>query len=276
MRQGSPIILILVALVGACTSAASGSSGSGGTTSSWSPLTGSGPTGTASGGSSVASSSTGAASGGGSSSGGSTGGTSGGSTTGGCLPTPDGGPSPYAGAYCTTSDTCCGLACNQAMGMGSCQPTCVITADCPLPYTLCDTDAGQCAPAYCGDFDGGGFNEPCDLEDAGDGNCVAGALIGISGAYLGLCTESGTAATGAGCGAHFYRDQPSELCVRGDVCTYDTIVTSPDLRPGLQPPGRGCRLPCRNDLPTLLGGRRRVHCLSAMGVTQASSRSGPR
>jgi len=223
MRRGVLTSLTLVAVLGACTGAASnGSSGTGATTSSstGASATGGGPTGTA----------TGAVSSGGGSTGGSptaTSGTSGGNTTGGCLPTPDGGPSPYLGANCTTSDTCCGLACNQAMAMGSCQPTCATTADCPLPSTLCDTDAGQCTPAYCGDLDGGGFNSPCDLEDAGDGDCVAGAIVSISGAYLGLCTESGTAATGADCGVNPYRDQPSELCVRGDVCTYDTVVTTP-------------------------------------------------
>jgi hypothetical protein len=227
MRHASLTLLALVALLGACTSAIS-SSGSGGPSSSASGArgassTGSGPTSTST------STGTGASSSGGSSTGASTGSTggTGGASTGGCLSTPDGGPSLYLGANCATDATCCGLVCNQAMGMGSCQPTCVITADCPLPTTLCDTDAGQCTPAYCGDLDGGGFNEPCDLEDAGDGNCVAGAILSSLGPYLGLCTESGTAATGTDCGANSYRDQPSELCVRGDVCTYPSAVPTP-------------------------------------------------
>jgi hypothetical protein len=155
---------------------------------------------------------------GGSSTGGTSGGLNGGSSTGaGCLPTPDGGPSPYIGANCTGSDTCCGLACTFSGGLGNCEPSCATTADCPLSYTVCA--AGECTTALCGRSDGGGFNGPCNLEDAGDGNCVAGEIVALDGGYLGLCVQSGTAATNDPCDGNALRTEPSLLCASGDVCS---------------------------------------------------------
>ena len=159
---------------------------------------------------------------------------------GGQLPagTPDGGPSPYVGDNCTTSQTCCGLVCSFSGGNGTCEPACETAEDCPLPYTTCA--AGQCNIILCGTPDGGGLNEPCNLEDAGDGNCVAGEIVSLDGSYLGLCIQSGTAATNAPCDSNALRSAPALLCAPGDVCTYFTSTAMCYQNCNLTAPDAGC------------------------------------
>jgi len=232
LRTSFWTLIAVSALTAGCNSqGASVTATSGGSTSALATTSAGGSTGGTSG-SSTAAASTGTggnstSSGGkttsGSTSGGNTSGSTGGTT--GCLPTPDGGPSPYTGANCVDDSTCCGLTCVFARGAGTCEPPCLTTADCPLPYTVCQQ--GECTIALCGGSGQAAFNARCDLADAGDGTCVSPAGEGLvqtdGGGFLGNCMQGGTAITGAPCDGNALRDSASQLCVAGDVCTYLTV-----------------------------------------------------
>jgi hypothetical protein len=197
-----------------------------------------------------------------SSSGGTTGSCTSSAGDAGCLPTPDGGLSPYLDDNCTSSSDCCCLTCVFSQGTGSCEPDCNVGADCPLAYTSCRN--GKCTVTYCGGEAGGSFNGPCDLDDAGDGTCTApGGLTAVltdAGYWLGFCAKNGTAATGASCDGT-YRMDPSQLCVPGDVCTFaasGNLICTPACDASAPDAGCPAGLTCQ---PYFEGGDQFTACL---------------
>ncbi|MHB8420039.1 MAG: hypothetical protein ACYDCL_18345 [Myxococcales bacterium] len=145
-----------------------------------------------------------------------TGGSSGGGT--GCSP----GSPPFTPTPCKSAADCiCPMQCTPTLaGQSICEYGCQQTADCPLPYTICQR--GSCQPNVCGLAFGpqnGSLDGTCNSVGTNDGSCIPISLQGFS---LGLCFQGGTAT--ASCNPQAERPNLSESCPAGQFCAGATCA----------------------------------------------------
>ena len=164
---------------------------------------------------------------------------------------PDGGRLAGPGDPCTDDGACtCDLVCGVQYGAGTCDYRCTTSADCPLPWTTCQS--GVCLIDYCGPTTGNGaLDGTCDAADAGDGTCegpIGGTtLVQVGGQTLGVCFQASLTSSGS-CSIYAQRDQPAELCALGSECVPNSLeglgsceqVCNPTLLDAGCPTGRRC------------------------------------
>jgi hypothetical protein len=126
-----------------------------------------------------------------------------------------------------------------------CFQPCATTADCPTPYSFCQTSgpvAHYCDAAFCGPAaHGAPLFGACQVGSAGNGTCIPTLTTG-----LGYCFATGQVAAGGSCserrtdgGAASFCD-PQSTCVGLEglgqfcepLCSTSGSVTGPTCQPG--------------------------------------------
>ncbi|MFN7130752.1 MAG: hypothetical protein ACK4N5_01640 [Myxococcales bacterium] len=111
------------------------------------------------------------------------------------------------------------LECRNVGGRDVCTRSCTSAADCPGATDTCGTN-GFCELNFCarnpdGSLDRSKLLGPCNAVGTNDGTCIPQV---INGREVGVCHQSGSAATGEECAPSGLRTAPDKLCGVGSVC----------------------------------------------------------